>query len=248
MSTFPMPVRTTAGLGLVTTGEGGMVLTTARGWAGNDRPPPLIFAHGATGRVMDGTALSLGQYELVWELAKYFTVIVTDLGGDQWANDTHISRIAAAKTYAAGTWFSSGPITLVGSSMGAAGCWAYAKANPEQVRCIAGIIPVSDIEDMRANNRGGLAASINAAYGGAYSQATHGALHNPVTIAPTLTTDIPVKLWYSNADVTVVPSTVLAIGAARPSTTLVDVGAGGHGQASIVAATDDVVKFVRYLQ
>jgi hypothetical protein len=128
--------------------------------------------------------------------------------------------------------------------MGNLSAMAYARANPTQVAAIAGVIPALDLNDIHANNRGGAAAGVNTAYGGAYVQATHGPTHNPVTYAATLPASLPIAIWTASDDPLCVPATTTTFMTARPGTGNNSVGALGHSEASVAAAATGVVAFI----
>lgn len=94
-------------------------------------------------------------------------VIAGHMGGDQWASDTHLSRIDAARVnMAARTGCRSDKIHLLGASMGAAGAVRYAINNPSKVASLTLLIPVSNlIRNYRTDTPAGSRASIATAWG-----------------------------------------------------------------------------------
>ena len=228
-------VRTSYGVGRYVTGEGDVIASTRDGWVGGGTKPGLIVCPGH-GRKGVQALTDANETRLLQALAKDWIVMIADLGsGDDWANATQITRIGQARTYLQGTWGAkTGKIGLLGGSMGGAAALAYARANPTLVACVAGVIPLLDIADIRDNNRSGYAANINAAYGGTYSDTTHGPSHSPVKFAGALPdqTALPIRLWTSSDDPIIMPATVTAFLNARPSTVRTDIGPVGHDLAS----------------
>lgn len=218
-------------------GEGFYLRGPANAWWDVMRPAPLlIYCHGATGTAAT-VAGDVNETKLLRLLSRRFLVLVSDWGFDTYANDTGIARlvegIAAAR---AARNVTADPAVLVGMSMGFGVAAAYTLANPTQVRAIAGMIPLSDLNDVVVNNRGGLASAVHAAYGGAYSNTVHGPTHNPLLLAPDLPVDLPIRLWSSSNDTFVPPSTTDALVTARPQTVRTNMGAKGHSTASIAGS------------
>lgn len=223
------------GTGFAHAGESYYLRGPAAAWWPAMRPVPLlVYLHGATGTGA-GNAADLNEAHLIRLLARRFLVLASDWGGPlTFANDTAIARvhggIAAART---ALNVDARPVVVVGMSMGAGLGLAYALEHPDQVAAVAGMIPMLDVADIRDNNRGGLGAAVDAAYGGTYSDSTHGPVHSPVRFAEQLPEDLPVAVWTSSNDTSAVPATAAAFLAARPQTTAFSLGAAGHSTASI---------------
>lgn len=132
-------------------------------------------------------------------------------GGTTWANDVALAAVdAAVLALHDEMGAKTDKVVLMGYSMGGACSMAWARAHPDRVACMALINPVSDINDIWIGppaGRGSLAPGIDAAYGGTWSNATYGALHNPVLFASQLS-GIPMQIWYSLDDTIVRPFTV----------------------------------------
>lgn len=236
-----LAVRSEHGTGRYVASEDDIVLGTIGTWLQARRP--LIYCHGS-GDTAGSAFHKTGQGILLKRLARLFTVVACDLGGTAtWGNDTVITRIGQAKTYLSSSWGATGPVVLVAGSMGALGALAYTLANPSNVLGVAAAIPALDLNDLVANNRGGAAAAINTAYGGTYSDGTHGPTHSPVQFAASLPA-IPISLWTASDDAICVPATADAFVAARPATTRTDLGALGHTEAAITASVEGAVRFV----
>jgi hypothetical protein len=168
-----------------------------------------------------------------------YTMLSCDLGGvATWGNDTAVARITAAKNYLLTLQdVNAGKIILVGQSMGGQNALVWAAANPMLVKCVIGAIPVINIQDVR--NRV-YTASVDAAYSGGYSDATYGAAHNPYVIAGNGgLNNIPMQLWYGDADTTCLPQYTQAM-ATRANVVELHQLSGGHAE-STVAKIDPAV-------
>lgn len=231
-----LAVRTTAGQGRYVAAEWDVVYATSRSTT------PLLYCHGGSATALT-TYASTPEHTLMRTLAQRYTVMTADLGGDVFANDTHLTRIGQALDYLAALG-ASGPALLVGTSMGAGGALAYALAHPERVQAVAGIIPGLDWGDIRDNNRGGVAASIDAAYS-TYVDATHGPTHSPVRFADDLDAALPVALWTSADDTICTPATAAEFVTLRPQTMRTSMGNQGHSATSVTAAIDGVDAWLR---
>lgn len=193
----------------------------------------VIYCHGAlsTETQVLGTTFP-NTAAIVAAIANIYPTLACRFSGDAWANDAAIAKVALAKTYLQGTvGAKSGKVFLLGGSMGGALAMAYARANPTLVAGLILLEPVSDLQDIATNNRGSLAASLNAAYSGGYSDATYGATHNPTTFASSLAA-IPVQTWYATDDATVIPATVTAVMTAIGGVDLHTL-TGGHADAAL---------------
>lgn len=157
-----------------------------------------------------------------------YMIFSADAGGtDTWGNDTVIARGAEMKTYAQAHGGASGKVVVMGASMGGAGAMAYTRANLSSVSCLLLFGPVADLQDIVTNNRGGLASRCNGAYAGGYSDGTYGATHSPVQFASQLT--VPVQMWTSDQDNTVVSSTSTVFAAGVPNIDWHHGNWGDHG-------------------
>lgn len=209
--------------------------------------PPLVFVHGAGGYIEESFAGNPTTVLLWRELAKYFTVIATDMGGDQWGNYIHQYYIERARLYLQNTMGCTGQVTLVGVSMGGAGVLNYTRnpAYSSNVRAVAGIIPLTSLNSIKAI----FPASLNAAYGGDYTDATYGANHSPVVYGNASSfTNVPVKLFNSTGDTVTLPADQATFVAARPQTMTQVIGTAEHSDFLVGESIPSVVEFVRYLR
>jgi pimeloyl-ACP methyl ester carboxylesterase len=188
-----------------------------------------VWCHGNNGTAL-GEHLAYGSTLNL--LAQRYTVVVADLGGNTFGNDTGVTRVGQVIDYLAAQWGSSGRAVLVGASMGAAVALNYAVRFPEKVRTVAGIIPAVDLV-VPADNPA--KANIDLAYPPSFSNAQYGD-HNPVLFADDLPTWMPIGLWTSSNDPICYPATADAFVAARPQTHRVDIGPRGHAGVNLAAA------------
>lgn len=218
------------------------------GWTGSSKPPPLIFCHGAGVRRSFWITDPAFPYmqALIRELAKNFVVYASDLGGDWWGSADHTARIEEARTYLNTTMGTSGPVTLVGLSMGGLGALNYARANPGNVRGLSLLYPVLNVAQFKIDNPSNV-ASLDSAYPGGYTDGLYGANCSPAVYGNALTPSIPVNICYSSADTVVAPATVTAFRAARPTTRIEMVGTQGHTDGSVGDALTSLVSFARVL-
>lgn len=223
----------------------------------------MIFSHGAGGTYANALKLDgvPSQGAIVRRLVDEGgrTLLSPDAGGPQgWGSDLVITRLGQAATWlrdpartvdplgsAIALNVSDEPVVLIGVSMGGLNVLNYAKANPEDVAAIVLIIPVLDPEFVRANNVGGAAAAIDAAYGGSYVDATERADHSPAYWGPSRPADWPpTQVWFASDDPWCPLATCEAFGQ-TPNTTLRNVGALGHDEDALAAVNvDDVLAFI----
>lgn len=195
----------------------------------NPGKPPLIWCHGNYGTAQADYSAYSTELRL---LAQRYTVIAADLGFNTFGNDTGVTRVGQAVAYLAASWASSGPVVLVGASMGAAVALNYAVRFPANVAACALIIPALSL---LVDPSHPAADEIDAAYPPAYNDATNGPTHSPIQFAGNLPTDMPIHLWTSSDDPTVPPATADAFVAARPQTGRTVFGAYGHGGINVAA-------------
>lgn len=220
------------------TGEGDWLCGTVRTDLGTETRG-VIFCHGA-GDTHIAPHRPQDQGKLLHALARRATVHTADLGGDTWGNDTGMARVADSLDLLRNLGV-EGPVALVGMSMGVGVALNYALRNPEDVACVAGVIPLTDI----ASTLWFASASVNAAYPPAYDDDVHGPDRSPVQFAADLDADLPIHLWAASDDIYTPYATAQAFVAARPQTELTNVGALGHTDAATTAATAGIVSFVR---
>ncbi|OWB26875.1 alpha/beta hydrolase family protein [Xanthomonas oryzae] len=203
----------------------------------------VIYVHGAEGSVAGGLAWTglPGRWPTLNAVARRSTILSSDLGGNAtWGNDTVISAITVAWNYLkALPGVSTDRVSFLCQSMGATGTIAWAAANPTLVDRIAMMIPVINLLDVRNNSS--YQPAIDAAYGGAYSQSTHGAAHDPLTIATAgKLSGIPIQLWYGATDALCKPEFALQFAAAAGNCQLRKMN-GGHAEETVYNMDSDVI-------
>jgi Dipeptidyl aminopeptidases/acylaminoacyl-peptidases len=173
--------------------------------------PGVLHVHGAGGSAL--TALQWydnGKPHASNTLADAgYTSVSADLGGPQtWGNSVATNLITTAKNYLQTLpHVKPGKVVLYGQSAGGLAALNWAAANPTLVSCIVMVVPVINLTDIKVNNRTGYAALVDAAYGGAYSEAVHGATRNPKTMASAgKFAGIPILIHYGLTDTTCIPS------------------------------------------
>lgn len=144
-----------------------------------------------------------------------------------------------------------GPVIMIGVSMGGASTLNYAARNPAKVRAILGIVPVADVNDVYTNNRGGWAADIDLAYAGNWTANGQGAApsYNPASNIPGALKALPLSMYYSAGDATVLGAAVnnyAALYGANSSVSVIP-GAPIHG-ASVNALANDADSMRNLLQ
>lgn len=219
-------------------------------WAGDGTKRGVIYCHGAGSTVGGGTdpAAEPGQFAYISAAAAAgYPVFMADFGGNAWGNAALRALIADAKTYLQGTvGAKSGTVLMMGTSMGGLNCLSYAGNNLSSVAALAVVGPVSDVQDIVTNDRGGLASSVNAAYSGGYSNATYGATCNPTVMAANGNYgSLPCKFWYGNSDAICVPSTITGLAASIGASASAVQITGGHAESTWANVPPaDVVAFL----
>lgn len=177
--------------------------------------PGVILLHG-----YNATASVFNSYygptnDMVPQLVRHgMTALAIDAGGSQnWGNAAAKSAITAAKSFLhSDLGVPTGPVVLVGVSMGATVALNYAREFPSNVAGLALLYPACDLEDLIAATPS-LETSINSTFG--TTNATEREPFNPAA-NPSDLLDVngqlllPVRLWYSANDPTCRPGQVLA--------------------------------------
>lgn len=183
--------------------------------------PFIGFVHGAgaTGHdILVSNAARLAP--LTHRLCSTWEGVSGDNGGRQtWGNPASISALAATLNLAASSpWTSDTSYALIGNSMGAQVALNYAAQATVKPRAIVGVVPVINPNDIKINNRSGYGSLIDGAYGGNYSENTHGAAHNPYTMRnDAKLKNIPMLFFYGIQDTLCLPEYVEAFIAADPT-------------------------------
>ena len=189
----------------------------------------IIYCHGS-GSSASAVSVDPSELGFIREATELGEVFAADLGGETWGNDLAVSRIDS--------YVGDGPAILVGISMGGCNALNYARAHPDKVVGVAGVIPLVDLEAARQF----AGAAIDAAHPGGGS-----AGRSPVNFAADLPGGMPIHLWTSSDDPLLPPSAAEAFVEARPQTGLTSLGAVGHGSWAAALAIPTLMPFLRGL-
>lgn len=225
-------MKTTTGLSKVYPGEVDQLLIPT-----NYSSPkyPCIMVHGAEAGpgALDWMVASVNRWKPYWTYVDVCGCVglSADLGGNAtWGNNTVQSRLDSAYNYLQTLPnVKKGKVVLVAQSMGGINALVWAKNNPSKVACIVGHIPVTNLTF--AWQHGVYTSAINAAYGGAYSEAAYGANHNPTTFGAALN-GVHAQLWVGDTDPLARLSDAQALAALAPSIIVKPIS-GGHEESTI---------------
>lgn len=253
------------GLGRYVAGETDM-LWLPRGYQRDGSIQGVVYCHafGEVGASLNSFANGVNKANLMRAIASLYPVVCFDGGvfgsgtttdTNSWANTNAQTRLGQAITWlqsASGGGAKTGKVKLFGYSMGHALALTYAQANPANVSCIGGVLPVNDLDDIRDANRGTFRAGISTAWGTAAWTAP-GTPPLPAGANPALPANqtnlinIPQRLWYANDDAICTPATAVALIAnLGAKCTGVNLGnTGGHVDATVAAISiADVLSFL----
>jgi pimeloyl-ACP methyl ester carboxylesterase len=232
---------------------------TRAGYKGDGTKTGIICCHSGGGAAATtpypSTNLSTAFPRLqMWLADCGWPVVTPDLGGDPCCNDTGSARVEEARTWlqAAPQSAKAGKVILLGWSEGGGIAMKYALDHPGSVAAMVLLQPLSDLQDVVTNNRGGFASLLNAAYPGGYSDGVYGAAHNPKLFAPTLAASgIPAYVAYASDDPVVVPSSVQSVITGLGATVTPGlVSTGGHGEgflSKLIAADGSCAAIANWL-
>jgi pimeloyl-ACP methyl ester carboxylesterase len=211
---------------------------------------PAIFCHGAGDTASTFNAyIKVGQRAIFDEVAQTYILHAGDLGGAYtFGNQSAVDAVDDAYDYLVSAWGCTGPALLVAGSMGMTVALNYAKRFPTRVKAIAGAIPLTHLTGLYVSGVG-QAANIDAAYGGTYDPVLEGALWDPAQfVRNEVSNDLRMKVWYATDDPLVFPVyTTEFLTVLRPQTERQSLGALGHSEAALLAASADIGDWVRSL-
>lgn len=220
-------------------GEDIITLGTTSSWNGRYKRG-IIFAHGSGGTAWQTLTDAAHRYS-IYELAQFGMVQTADWAFQSWGNMAAVNSIDAG-VQRLRSFGVTGPVALVGISMGGANILNYARRHPENVACVAGVLALTDVGKVYDDNPGQVQTEIDAAYSG--FDALDRAEHSPLYFAHEL--DMPIKLWTAPDDTVVVPSQHSDFVSARPETEQEILPAGGgHSAYNVYVAADSVANWVR---
>lgn len=140
-------------------------------------------------------------YELV---TRGYACAAQDLGGTAtWGNNTFLTAMDSVMTYMDARW---DKVHVVAVSMGATDVLNWTRRNPGRVGGVALIAPVVQLDAFHDRDGGGLATSIETAYGGAAGYEAALPQRDPMRFAKQIYSGDTIGVWYSSDDTTVVSS------------------------------------------
>ena len=193
--------------------------------------------------LVPGNATRLNSITLARRLVDAgYSVLSCDFGGSHtWGNDTAMSRITDAVTWAGTLGYRTDKVGLWGYSMGHLNLYNWAHRNATKVACLIGYIPASDGQD--AYDNAGVAVEMDAAYAG--GGAANASARDPKQIT-NVVSGLPWRAYYSSDDTTVPAATVTGLASSLgKATQAVNLGAGGHDDD--VAANIDPGAFLAFI-
>lgn len=179
-------------------------------------------------------------------VAAGYPVVMCYNGGNQWGNSTAVSRVASARSYLQGTLGAkTGKVLLIGQSMGHLAVMNYASQNPANVAAVFSSMGVADLSDIHANPS--YTGTIDAAYGGTWTQSANGATSNPTTQAKAgKYAGLPWLCYHGSTDTTCPPTTQSTLQAAIGSTARRVQVSGGHNWTTV--GNYNIADIVSFLQ
>jgi pimeloyl-ACP methyl ester carboxylesterase len=251
MSSGSPRVRAAVRQGSYATGENHVELVP-RDYKRDNTKPAVLFLHphGADAFHLCAPSGSnnAATCKLMNAVAEVLPVFCADLGTstagttqkDSYGNTNQQARIGDVRTFAQGATggAKTGKVVLVGVSMGWLMAVNYARNNPTNVAGMVGLIPASDLDDIRNNDRASLRSDIDLAEGVTYPAALPTGA-NPATASYSGITMPPSTVWYATDDTTVIPSTVTTLAGIIGSTTHSITNGGGHSNLTISAVPVD---------
>lgn len=229
-----MSVRTSLASGRIATGESDVFQYSA----GPRQPTKgIVFAHGSGQLAGDALATCMN---LVRETHRFAVCSIGDLGGQTWGGDLVVTRIGQAITMLQSRGV-IGPIALVGGSMGGCSVLNYAYQHPEDVACVAAVMPLVDMDNAYANP---WLVSRRSEMEAIYGDPPDFTGHNPVEFASSMDSDLPIHIWSASDDLLTPPETHAEFVANRPQTGFSNMGPLGHSQELFDASVLELVPFI----
>lgn len=204
--------------------------------------PAIIFCHGYETGAPELESLTTMMSVLPHIVDDGHPIISCTLGGNLWGNSTMVSRVTAAIAWMTAAGYRTDKVGLIGQSMGHTTATNWARLNRAKATFVISSMGVVDLAYIHSN--GTYQAAINAAYGGAYSNATYGDW-NPAVNTASKFSGLP-WLGFSGTTDTTCPTTYArAFRTAVGSTAqLVETG-GGHTVAGV--AEFDPAKMIDFI-
>lgn len=236
-------MKITSGSGRVHAGEMDAVISPDE-YCGGSYACILVHGVESTGGALDWMTASPYRWPIVRTVVDQcgLYTISADMGGSAtWGNSTLLSRMDEAFAYTQTfNQVKKGKVILIGQSMGGLAMLNWAKANLGKVAAMVGVIPVTNMNSAIAD---AFRSQINAAYGGSYSDAAHGANHNPQIFASALA-GIPGQLWVGRTDVIARLDDANVIASGAPSIQVMELN-GAHDESTL--GLIDLAEMERFL-
>jgi hypothetical protein len=211
----------------------------------------VVYCHGANEIALTPLSGSLGNVAgltaLMQKVAQVYPVVMFDSGiyvdgvtnsFNNWGNPNGVTRMGQAITWLqdpSGGGAESGTVMVIGESMGHVLAMNYSQANASQIACIAGMIPVCDLDLIRDT----FEPLGNHSISGAWATGTWTAPGTPplpsganpaIHANHSNIVSTPHRMYYASDDTIAAPSAVLALQAdLGAACTLLEIGPGGHG-------------------
>lgn len=179
---------------------------------------------------------AIQSFEDVRRLAEHgYPAIAGDFGwttsgnGSLWGNSTMVARMKAAWDWMIANYGArQDQVLIAGYSAGFVAAYNFARTYPGKVAAMAANVPGVNLRDLHDRNVLGLAANMEAAYGGTLTSFNDAMpVSNPAENLSELE-GIPIKAWYSTNDTICLPADTLALDAGVVSASVESVGARGH--------------------
>lgn len=226
-------VSTRYEVGNVSAGEKSFTILPKH-WKADGSKMGVLFCPGFGGDALEcRNAAAQNMWTIMEAIANAgFPVLSCDFGGGIWGNSTAIARVGTAKTYLQGTLGAkSGAIAFVGQSMGHLTAMNWVAANLSSTACVVSSMGVCDLNDIHGNAT--YTASINAAYGGTYSNGTYGATYNPTIDTATKYSGLKWLSYRGASDTVASPSIASTLATAIGGTATSNTVTGSHDWATV---------------
>lgn len=203
--------------GYSTTDEERFVIAPNRAWLGQ-QTRGIVFVHPWNGSAI-GSMNSPHQNPLATKLAQMgFTVTMSDLGDpavdghNTWGNANGVTRVHQDRDFLVNTMGCNPTIITIGMSHGGCTAFAYARDYPGNVAAVCGIEPALRLASVRAYTPE-LATSIQTCLG-TWSTALD-QQRSPSLFAGSLSSSLPVSIFYAEDDEIIAPASVFELAATR---------------------------------
>lgn len=219
--------------------------STVRPRKRNIAKPLAVYCHGAGGNPtqMLGNDGFPGLGTQIAGIANALDLCVVSVGYGLYSFGNTSARQAIADAI---TWgranmpvHQTAPVVLLGASMGGNAALTHYALNPTKVACVIGWIPLVDIQQARVDNTLGLRPNIDLAWGVTYPAALPANSNPNASDMRALLNGKKMYLAYASDDTV---SANIAAFATATGATIANVGAGGHTDASIGAASASAIQ------